>query len=238
MFDVKKYQCIYYKSLNFSSISLTNRTLTNRTTMDHPLAPSSASPQAIGVLSRIVAVGGAQDARDNHYDPILDHSRQTNEHHKYEISHVLALDAEERTRSRLKFTATDGTVFKLDLPRGTVLGHERGQWCVQVVAKPESVVTVRATDGLTYLRAAYHLGNRHVPLEITRDYLRFSPDSVLEDMVKQMGLTITQEIVPFQPERGAYHTSGAQGSQLDQHSHSHAHHHSHNHQHHDHDGLG
>jgi urease accessory protein len=66
-------------------------------------------------------------------------------------------------------------------------------------------LTVTAHNALDFLRAAYHLGNRHIALEVTETYLRLSPDSVLEDMVLQMGLTVTKEIQPFQPEAGAYH---------------------------------
>lgn len=195
--------------------------------MDQPLAHSGPSTEATGVLTQVLA-----KASGNGND------------HGYQVSHVLALDAEERTRSRLKFAATDGTIFKLELPRGTVLYHgdllrdASQRWCVKVEAKPEPVTTVRAADSLMHLRAAYHLGNRHVPLEITAEYLRFSPDSVLEDMVRQMGLTITKEVAPFQPEPGAYHgTSGGSShnsSHNGSHKHAHSHTHSHNHDNHEH----
>jgi urease accessory protein len=69
---------------------------------------------------------------------------------------------------------------------------------------PEPVITVKANTELELIRAAYHLGNRHVPLEITSTYLRLSPDSVLESMLVKMGLEILEEIAPFYPEKGAY----------------------------------
>jgi urease accessory protein len=75
---------------------------------------------------------------------------------------------------------------------------------IEIQAKPEPVLTVTASDRLTLLRAAYHLGNRHVPIEITPDYLRFSPDPVLQKMLQHLGLAIQAEIVPFFPEAGAY----------------------------------
>jgi urease accessory protein len=123
----------------------------------------------------------------------------------------LALIAEDRTRSRHRFTTVEGEEINLQLHRGTVLkegdilADEHGAAIAIVVAKPEPVVTVTAKNPLEFLRAAYHLGNRHISLEITETYLRLTPDSVLEDMVLQMGLTATHETQPFQPESGAYH---------------------------------
>jgi urease accessory protein len=124
---------------------------------------------------------------------------------------TLALIAEDRTRSRHRFMTVEGEEINLQLQRGTVLregdilADEQDQAIAIVIAKPEPVVTVTAKQPLEFLRAAYHLGNRHISLEITENYLRLSPDSVLEDMVLQMGLTITHETQPFQPESGAYH---------------------------------
>jgi urease accessory protein len=124
---------------------------------------------------------------------------------------TLALIAEDRTRSRHRFMTVEGEEINLQLQRGTILregdilADEQDQAIAIVIAKPEPVVTVTAKQPLEFLRAAYHLGNRHISLEITENYLRLSPDSVLEDMVLQMGLTITHETQPFQPESGAYH---------------------------------
>lgn len=125
-----------------------------------------------------------------------------------EISFTLALTAEDRVRSRHHFKS-DGQSFSLQLPRGTVLYHndllkaESGE-LVQIIAKPEPVITVTATTFLGLLRAAYHLGNRHVPLEVTETYLRLSPDAVLKSMLEQLGVQVIEEILPFQPEMGAY----------------------------------
>jgi urease accessory protein len=105
----------------------------------------------------------------------------------------------------------EGEELNLQLQRGTVLkegdilADEHSQAIAHVIAKPEPVLTVTAKHYLDFLRAAYHLGNRHISLEITEAYLRLSPDSVLEDMVLQMGLSVIQETQPFQPETGAYH---------------------------------
>jgi urease accessory protein len=98
--------------------------------------------------------------------------------------YTLALSAEERTRSRLRYES--GEMLQLQLTRGTVLhdgdllAMELGDKFVKVIAKPESITTVTAHSELDLLRAAYHLGNRHVPLEVKPEYLRLSPDPVLE----------------------------------------------------------
>jgi len=124
---------------------------------------------------------------------------------------TLALVAEDRTRSRHRFMTVEGEEINLQLQRGTVLkegdilADENNQAIALVIAKPEPVLTVTAEHSLDFLRAAYHLGNRHISLEITESYLRLSPDSVLEDMVLQLGLTVIKETQPFQPESGAYH---------------------------------
>jgi urease accessory protein len=124
---------------------------------------------------------------------------------------TLALIAEERTRSRYRHVSVEGEEINLQLPRGTVLrdgdilADASDRPVAKVVAQPEPVITVTAHHALDFLRAAYHLGNRHIALEITESYLRFSPDPVLQDMVLHMGLTIVEEVQPFQPETGAYH---------------------------------
>jgi urease accessory protein len=126
------------------------------------------------------------------------------------VTLTLALTAEERTRSRHRFETEDGKVVFLRLPRGTVLWDgdilqdESNGSLIRITAKPEPVFTVVAGTPLLLMRAAYHLGNRHVPVEISQNYLRLSPDPVLRTMLEQMGLEITEEITPFQPEVGAY----------------------------------
>jgi urease accessory protein len=136
------------------------------------------------------------------------------------VNHLLSLTAEERTRSCHQFQTQDNLAVYLYLPRGTVLRDgdlltdEAGQHIVQVVAQPEPVLTVKAQHWVDLLRAAYHLGNRHVPLEITTDYLHLAADPVLQTMLQQLGVQVIEELAPFQPEMGAYSP-----------------HHSHNHNH-------
>jgi urease accessory protein len=126
------------------------------------------------------------------------------------VSFTLALTAEERTRSRHRFETEDGQAVFLRLPRGTVLRDgdllrsESDSSLVRISAKPEPVLTVSATTSTELLRAAYHLGNRHVPVEITATYLRLSPDPVLRTMLEQLGMEVQEAVLPFQPEQGAY----------------------------------
>lgn len=126
------------------------------------------------------------------------------------VAHTLALSAEERTRSRHRFTSTDGVEIQLLLPRGTalrdgdLLRDDADSVKARVQARPEPVITARATDACTLTRAAYHLGNRHVALELGNAYLRLNPDPVLMELLVQLGLSVIEEIAPFQPEAGAY----------------------------------
>jgi urease accessory protein len=123
---------------------------------------------------------------------------------------TLVLTAEERTKSRHRFETEEGETVFLRLPRGTVLRDgdmlrsDNGEYLILVKAKSEPVLTVTAATPLDLLRAAYHLGNRHVPLEIGTTYLRLSPDPVLEAMLEHLGMIMVEENAPFQPEFGAY----------------------------------
>lgn len=125
------------------------------------------------------------------------------------VSFTLALTAEDRTRSRHRFESEDGQAVFLRLPRGTVLRDgdllqaDDGS-LVRVIANPELVLNVTAPSPQLLLRAAYHLGNRHVPVEITATYLRLSPDPVLQTMLLQLGMEVQEAVLPFQPELGAY----------------------------------
>ena len=126
------------------------------------------------------------------------------------VNLTLALTAEERTRSRHRFTTVEGEIVYLHLPRGTVLQdgdllQDYGETTlVQVSAKLEPVITVTTTNSLELLKAAYHLGNRHVSVEISTHYLRLAPDPVLQKMLEQLNFEVITEIQPFFPEQGAY----------------------------------
>ncbi|TAL97882.1 MAG: urease accessory protein UreE [Paraburkholderia sp.] len=120
---------------------------------------------------------------------------------------TLAFDA--RCKSRLAATLDNGEEVALLLPRGTVLRDgdvlvAQDGALVRVVAAAEAVLHVRAPDRITLTRAAYHLGNRHTPVEIGDDYLKLEFDPVLADMLERLGATVEQVSMPFQPETGAY----------------------------------
>ncbi|GAB4236207.1 MAG: hypothetical protein Kow00121_63580 [Elainellaceae cyanobacterium] len=159
--------------------------------------------------------------------------------HAATAAFTLSLTAEERTRSRHFFLTDEGQGVYLRLDRGTVLRHgdllqsDDRQTVVRVVAKPEPVMTVTAQTPLDLLRAAYHLGNRHVSLEVTASYLRLAPDPVLKSMLLQLGLAVTETIAPFAPEAGAYghHHSADSGQDQVTVSHQDREHHSHEHSH-------
>lgn len=126
---------------------------------------------------------------------------------------TLPLTADERTRSRHRFETVDGQAVYLHLPRGSVLRdgdrlQSEDGLVARILAKAEPVLTVTAPSPLELLQAAYHLGNRHVSLEITATYLRLSPDPVLQDLLRHRGLHVTEELQPFQPETGAYKEAG------------------------------
>jgi len=123
---------------------------------------------------------------------------------------VLQLTAEERTRLRGLRRSRCGQELLLQLPRGEAL--RPGEWLatpdglarVRVEPAAEPLLLVRADGPLPLLRAAYHLGNRHVALEVRPGELRLLADPVLEGLLRQRGLDVRHGCEPFQPEAGAY----------------------------------
>ena len=126
---------------------------------------------------------------------------------------AVVLDWDTRQKSRFDTEDSQGRHLGVFLPRGTVvrggdvLVTEDGA-LVNVIATPQPVMVVRhcPQDGSPYdlMRAAYHLGNRHVQLELQADALLLEPDHVLAAMLRQMHLVVTDELAPFEPEAGAY----------------------------------
>jgi urease accessory protein len=135
---------------------------------------------------------------------------------------TLVLPFAERSKSRLRATLDNGEEAGLFLERGSVLRHgdrllaDDGR-VVEVRAAPETVSTVHTADALMLARASYHLGNRHVALQIGPGWLRYCHDHVLDDMLRGFGLDVRVEEAPFEPEGGAYVGTA--------HAHSHSHHH-------------
>ncbi|MBD5801502.1 Urease accessory protein UreE [Azoarcus sp. Aa7] len=125
----------------------------------------------------------------------------------------LQLDFSYRTKSRLRAKLATGEEVGLFLPRGTILrgGQKllgRDGRIVEVLAAPEDLLEARCADAPALARAAYHLGNRHVAVEIGADaageWLRIQADHVLEGMLVGLGATVTALRAPFEPEAGAY----------------------------------
>ena len=143
---------------------------------------------------------------------------------------TVELDWDVRQKSRFDATDSLGRLLGVFLPRGTlvrggdVLLAEDGAM-VKVIAAPQQVlrITACATHGTPFdlTRAAYHLGNRHVPIELQPDHLKIEPDHVLADMLRAMHLTVQEVEEAFEPEGGAYSAGG--------HSHSHDHAEGHSH---------
>ncbi len=142
----------------------------------------------------------------------------------------VVLDWDVRQKSRFETTDSLGRTLGVFLPRGTVirggdvLVGEDGSM-VRVTAAPQSVLKIThcKEHGTPFdlIRAAYHLGNRHVPIELKPDHLKIEPDHVLAEMLQAMHLIVNAVDEPFEPESGAYSSGG----------HDHAHHHDHDHSH-------
>jgi urease accessory protein len=139
-------------------------------------------------------------------------------HQAAPISATATLDLDTRIKSRVRIRLDDGRDAGLLLERGQLLrggellADERGEEVVQVIAAAEQVSTLRCADPLLLARACYHLGNRHVPLQIEAGLARYQHDHVLDEMLRGLGLEVSVEQAPFEPEAGAYQS----------HAHSHA----------------
>ncbi|MHC1480416.1 urease accessory protein UreE [Frateuria aurantia] len=121
----------------------------------------------------------------------------------------LPLPLAARQRSRMRWRLADGRELAWALPAGTrllpgdLLETETGPW-FRVDAANEHVLLIRADAPQALTRAAYHLGNRHIPVEVGPDYLAIEPDPVLRAMLDQLGVRSEAAQAPFQPEHGAY----------------------------------
>ncbi|NKE68910.1 urease accessory protein UreE [Ramlibacter sp. RBP-2] len=148
---------------------------------------------------------------------------------------TVTLEWDVRQKSRFDCTDSQGRRVGVFLSRGTVLRGgdvlvaEDGS-LVRVIAAPQAVLVItpepRTGTPFDLTRAAYHLGNRHVPIELAPGHLKIEPDHVLAEMVRAMGLDVSRCTVPFEPESGAY------GG----HNHAGGHHHGAHHGHPDHAG--
>jgi urease accessory protein len=170
--------------------------------------------------------------------------------YKVEVRGALRLPFEARQKSRLRARLVSGDEVALVLPRGErlrggdLLVASDGR-VIEVLAEPERVLHVECATPAALARAAYHLGNRHVPVEVGEGYLRIAADHVLEEMLKGLGASLTAIEAPFEPEAGAYaggHRHGDEaghggrihehGAAAHDHAHDHDHHDDHDHDHH------
>jgi urease accessory protein len=147
------------------------------------------------------------------------------------------LDWDRRQKSRIEATDSQGRALNVFLPRGSVLrggdvlvAEDGSLIRVKAAPQPVLVVTHCPEHGTPFdlLRAAYHLGNRHVALELQPDRLLLEPDHVLADMLRRQHLVVTEAMSAFEPEAGAY---GAGGGPAHGHAHGHDHAHEHGHDH-------
>jgi urease accessory protein len=155
---------------------------------------------------------------------------------------TLTLDWDTRQKSRFDATDSAGRALAVFLPRGTsvrggdALVVEDGS-LVLVQAAPQPVLVVRHCpehgQPSDLLRAAYHLGNRHVAVELKPDHLKLEPDHVLAALLRHMHLIVSEETSGFEPEGGAYETGRGHAHAHD-HDHDHDHAHGHGHDHHGH----
>ena len=161
---------------------------------------------------------------------------------------TVVLDFDDRHRRRMAMVGTRGLEFLLDLEHATALRGgdalvlEDGR-LIEVVAAPEPLAEIRGSDAHHLVRIAWHLGNRHLPTQITARGLRIRRDHVIEAMAKGLGARILEIEAPFDPEGGAYAVdAGAHAASHHHHSHDphdhehrghdHAHgHHAHGHHH-------
>ena len=161
---------------------------------------------------------------------------------------MVELDWDVRQKSRFAASDSLGRALAVFLPRGQavrggdVLVAEEGS-LIRVLAAPQKVlhITACAEHGSPFdlMRAAYHLGNRHVPIELQPDHLKIEPDHVLADMLRSLHMTVVEAELPFEPEGGAYgghvtndgHSHHGHGHHGHGHAHAHGHDHEHGHEH-------
>src|SRR6516225_6070826 len=121
----------------------------------------------------------------------------------------LSLPFEIRQKSRFRAILEDGSEAAIFLPRGSnladgdLLEADDGS-LIRIVAAPERVLYVTASSSHALTRAAYHLGNRHTPVELGKGFLKLGNDSVIKEMLLRLGMQVQEANLPFQPEAGAY----------------------------------
>jgi urease accessory protein len=175
--------------------------------------------------------------------------------YRVSVSDRLELTFDSRQKSRLRTRLVSGEEVALMLPRGEIL---RGGDLVtaadgrviEIVSCMEKILHIEAGTPQDLAKAAYHLGNRHVPVQVGETFLRIAEDHVLEEMLVKLGAKVSHVEAPFEPEAGAYagghqhrHDEMGHGGKIHEfgehkHGHGHDHGHDHDHDHQHHDGCG
>ena len=157
----------------------------------------------LAARATVFSVLGADEMRFDCFKKALNHE-------VFEKNDAIALPYDDRKRSRGKGISEKGAAVAWFLERGEYL--RGGDVLVSttdnlfsIKARPEPVSRVTTTDNFALTRIAYHLGNRHVALEVREDELLYQPDYVLDQMVIGLGGLVDELVSPFQPEDGAYH---------------------------------
>lgn len=162
-----------------------------------------------------------------------------------EAADRVVLDAHDRHRRRMVLTGESGASFLLDLPQAAALRDGDGLvledgGIVRVTGQPEALVEIAAANAHELARLAWHIGNRHIEVEIVGDRLRIRRDHVIEAMLRGLGAELTPVDAAFDPEQGAYADSHQNGRRHGHghgpgpgpgHAHSHSHDHDHDHGH-------
>ena len=131
---------------------------------------------------------------------------KTNSQKKASSNLVLFVD-EKFNLSRLKkYISNSEFSYISDLLKNSDLMTDKDGYVIKVIAASEKLSSIYSKDYLQLLKASYHLGNRHVELQINKGSLHYKHDHVLDDMIKSLGFDVVIEFLPFQPENGAYHT--------------------------------
>jgi urease accessory protein len=148
-----------------------------------------------------------------------------------DVKGQLALPFDARQKSRQRVRLVSGEEVAMKLPRGEILrggdlvSASDGR-VIEIVAVPEKLLHIEAPD---LARVAYHLGNRHVPVQIGGGFLRIAEDHVLEELARKLGARVSRVEAPFEPEAGAYHQHEEMGHGGKIHDHFHDHDHGHDH---------
>lgn len=158
--------------------------------------------------------------------------------YKIEVRGTLKLPFEARQKGRLKTKLASGEEVGLMLPRGDILrggdlvAASDGR-VIEVVAEPEKLLHIESKE---LARLAYHLGNRHVPVQMGENFLRIAEDRVLEEMVRKLGANVSHVEAAFEPEAGAFAGGHQQHEEMGHGGKIHDHHEEHDHVHDEHCG--